>query len=382
MSRRARSSGLAAGASLVALILIAPAIGATDDTLPSSISDRDFWSLTEQLSEPNGFFQSDNLLSNETSVSAVAALLPSRVKPVRVYIGVWPAQNITYIAASSHGLAFHTDIRRGNLHLHLMYKALFELSADRAEFVSRLFTKPRPKGLTAESSATDLMNAYWDIESSTYTAYQANLDAIKDVLVRAHGFPLSREDLDGIEYVYHSFYLYGPRITYSSSTVGTNARGVTYTDLMTSFDPATNTQHSYLSSEENFTFLKSLEKNNLIVPVVGDFAGPKALRAVGKYIRDHGAVVSTFYVSNVESYLQRNNVWPTFCANVATLPLDDTSSFIRPSGNGSIYYFNTTSNPQTAAQLNRLFAVVNGANGPTISPFAPIASEVAACGSR
>jgi len=73
-----------------------------------------------------------------------------------------------------------------------------------------------------------------------------------------------------------------------------------------------------------------MEQNNLIVPIVGDFAGPKAIRAVGAYVREHGATVSAFYVSNVEQYLQRNGVWQTFCANVASLPLAATSIFIRP----------------------------------------------------
>ena len=42
--------------------------------------------------------------------------------------------------------------------------------------------------------------------------------------------------------------------------------------------------------------------------------------------------MTAFYVSNVESYLQRNGRWQAFCANVAALPLDDASIFIRPSG--------------------------------------------------
>ena len=71
-------------------------------------------------------------------------------RPGGVYLGVGPEQNFTYIAALKPKMVFITDIRRGNLHMHLMYKALFEMSADRAEFVSRLFTKQRPAGLTDE----------------------------------------------------------------------------------------------------------------------------------------------------------------------------------------------------------------------------------------
>jgi hypothetical protein len=69
--------------------------------------------------------------------------------------------------------------------------------------------------------------------------------------------------------------------------------------------------------------------------VVGNFSGPKALRAVGQYVRDHGATVTAFYLSNVESYLRRDGSWPTFCANVASMPIDEGSFFIRPSGGGT-----------------------------------------------
>jgi hypothetical protein len=86
---------------------------------------------------------------------------------------------------------------------------------------------------------------------------------------------------------------------------------------------------SYLANEENFNVLKTLETKNLIVPVVGNFAGPKAIRAVGKYLRDKEGVVSAFYLSNVEMYLMQDGIWDNFCRNVAALPLDDTSTFIR-----------------------------------------------------
>ena len=60
----------------------------------------------------------------------------------------------------------------------------------------------------------------------------------------------------------------------------------------------------------------------------------EALRAVGAYLKERGATVTAFYVSNVEQYLQRNGVWRAFCANVAAMPLDAASTFIRPSGSG------------------------------------------------
>ena len=70
------------------------------------------------------------------------------------------------------------------------------------------------------------------------------------------------------------------------------------------------------------------------MPVVGNFGGAKALRAVGAYLKQKSSVVSAFYVSNVEQYLRQDGIWGAFCSNVATLPLDATSTFIRSSRGG------------------------------------------------
>src|SRR5262249_48808507 len=153
--------------------------------------------------------------------------------------------------------------------------------------------------------------------------YKENLKAIDDLLVKKHGLQLSDDDLSGINYVYSNFYTYGPEINYNSSTGnGFNGGGfVSYADLMTA-TAGNNVSRSYLATEDNFKVLKTLEEKNLIVPVVGDLSGPKAVRAIGKYVSDHNAVVTAFYLSNVEQYLYGNSSWGNFCRNVALLPLD------------------------------------------------------------
>jgi hypothetical protein len=325
---------------LAALQVSAATSGPARDSLPASLTDREFWSLTEQLSEPDGYFRSnsgspDNLLSNEATVSTVAAALADRLKPSGVYLGVGPEQNFTYIAAIRPRFAVITDIRRGNLHLHLLYKALFELSANRADFVARLFTRARPDGLTNESSAARLMAAFLAAPAGGDAAFKANLKAVTDHLTRTRRLPLGADDLAGIAYVYRNFHQFGPAINYLSSVNGRSGSGGSYAAIQGARDAVTGAERTYLSSEDTFTFVKTLESRNLIVPVVGDFAGPKALRAVGAYLKAHGAVVSVFYVSNVEGYLERSGTWPAFCANVASLPLDAASLFIRPSSGRS-----------------------------------------------
>jgi len=334
MRQRGFRFRLVAGAAVVLLLWAgARAERLAADSLPARLSDAEFWQLVTDFSEPNGYFRSDNLVSNEIWLQWVIPDLLTRTRPGGVYLGVGPEQNFTYISALKPKMVFITDVRRGNLHTQLMYKALLELSADRADFISRLFTKPRPAGLSASSTATEIMNAYWDVQTSPEPVYKANLKAIHEHLTRTHELPLSAEDLTGIETVYYNFYWFGPSITYNSSSGGGRGFSTTYYDLMVATD-GEGVARSFLSSEDAFRVLKDLETRNLVVPVVGNFAGPKALRAVGAYIRDHGSFVMAYYLSNVEQYLYQDGLWQRFCANVATLPLDDSSTFIRSMSGG------------------------------------------------
>ena len=326
-----------AGSILSALLVSVPllvGVRTAAESLPSRLTDQEFWRLTSDFSEPDGTFRSDNLLSNEIWLQYVIPDLLKTAKTGRVYMGVGPEQNFTYMTALKPAMAFIVDIRRGNLDLHLVYKALFELSADRAEFVSRLFSRKRPDGLTAKSSVDEIFAAFASVEHSE-ALYAENLKAIQDHLVTTHGFKLSDLDQSGIEYVYSAFSMFGPRINYSSSGAGFfgGNRQPTYADLMISTD-GDGVSRSYLSSEDNFRFLKDLESKNLVVPVIGNFAGPRAIRAVGQYLKDKGATVSAFYLSNVEMYLMQDGLMGSFCRNVATLPLDQTSTFIRSSRGG------------------------------------------------
>ena len=316
--------GLLVVSGLAALPLVDGAV----ERLPQRLSDQEFWKISIESSEPDGTFRSDNLLSNEIGFPYVLAEVVRSAKTEGVYLGVGPEQNFHYIAALKPKIAFIIDIRRGNLDLHLMYKALFELSSDRAEFVSRLFSKKRPPGLGPRSTIQEILAAYASVPTSEML-FKDNLRDIQNELEKKHGFPLSAEDLQGIEYVYNAFYTYGPDIRYSSSQGfygGYNQPS--YSELMISGD-ASGQPRGYLSSEEAFSFLKDFERKNLLVPVVGNFGGPRAIRAVGSYLKDHGATVSAFYLSNVEQYLWRDGIWDEFCSNVATLPLDETSTFIR-----------------------------------------------------
>jgi len=298
------------------------------DTLPKQLSDRTFWKLVEDISEPGGFFRSDNFLSNETTYQEPIPELRKRSSPDGVYLGVGPDQNFTYITALRPRMAFVIDIRRQNMIEHLMYKALIEASNDRADFLSRLFSRPRPANLDKSSTAKQLLDAFMQTPSDE-ALFQKNLQEMLDRLVKRHGFPLSDDDRRSLEYVYRAFFSEGPDLRYSFPRQQFGARWFpNYAELMTQTD-LSGLNHSYVSSEDSFRTRRDFHRNNRLVPVVGDFGGEKAIRAVGSYLREHGATVNYFYTSNVEQYLFQSDAWEKYYTNVSTLPLNEHSTFIR-----------------------------------------------------
>ena len=96
------------------------------------------------------------------------------------------------------------------------------------------------------------------------------------------------------------------------------------------------------------------------MPVVGDFGGDTAIRAVAGYLKRIDASVSAFYLSNVEQFLQQDNKWTKFCASVSTLSLDETSVFIR-SGRGSNGFAGGVQNSSTTGILTDLQPYLAGA---------------------
>jgi hypothetical protein len=297
------------------------------EELPIQLSDEAFWKLITDFSEPSGSFISDNFVSNERTFQRVLTDLADGRKGQGAYLGVGPEQNFTYIVALKPKIAFIVDIRRQNMVQHLMYKAVAELSTDRAEFLSRLFSRPKPADLDKNSTVTALFDGFRGSIPDP-KLYEDNLQSITDRLEKTHGFNLTSEDEVALKKIYTMFYNIGPGLTYNGPR--TSPVMPTYEEVMSETD-LQGVQRSFLATEENFLALRDLEKNNLLVPLVGDFAGPKALRSVGQYLKERNASVTAFYTSNVEQYLFLNgsDAWRAFYANVASLPLTTHSVFIR-----------------------------------------------------
>ena len=294
-----------------------------------SVSAAEFARIVREFSEEGGYFMSDNFTSNETSYLHILDKLKELGVTGGAYIGVGPEQNFTYIAKIRPRVAFIIDIRRQAMIQHLMYKAIFHLSPTRAQFLSRLFSKPLPKdgGPAPDAPAADLM-AFFGKTAATDQAYAANLAEIKKTIQEDFQFPLSDRDRESLEYVYKSFRENGLDIAFRLDASYYGGYFPSLKDLALQTD-LNGKQGAFLASADDYNFVRSMQKKNLIIPIVGDFSGTKALAAIGDYLRKNGLMVTSFYTSNVEQYLFDSAVFDGFAKNVKKLPIDDKSVFIR-----------------------------------------------------
>jgi hypothetical protein len=313
---------------------------------PESISSTDFSKMIREMSEEGGYFLSDNFTSNETSYLHIVDKLRQVGTTGGAYIGVGPEQNFTYIAKLRPRVAFIVDIRRQAVIQHLMYKAIFHLSPTRTDFLSRLLSKPLPTGSKevakdapgdkteapklvipkADAPIDDLL-AFFNKVAATDQAYAANLAEIKKVIETEFQFPLLAQDKASLDYVYKSFRAEGLEIAFR---LDSNWGGYfpSFRELIVQTD-LNGKAGNFLAVVDDYNFVREMHRKNLIIPLVGDFGGTKALTSVGEYLRKNGLTVTAYYLSNVEQYLFDGSSFEGFVRNIKKLPLTDKSLFIR-----------------------------------------------------
>ncbi|MBS1806846.1 MAG: hypothetical protein JST84_01485 [Acidobacteria bacterium] len=297
--------------------------------------------LSQKISEPGGYFGSDNLVSNELSYQHIIPKLQDMGVSGGVYLGVGPDQSFTYIAAIKPSKAIMIDIRRDCLLHHLLFKALFMSARNRAEYLSLMFGRPVPAHLKDWNKKTlkELIE-YIDRTPSDAKLFDKYRADIKQQ-INKFGFNLSDRDHEAIERIYQAFYQAGMEVRYviRDRPMPSNRYFPSYRSILLETD-LNNQQRNYLATEEGYQFLKKMQEQNLIIPVTGDLAGDHAVREIGKYLQETGEKVSAFYVSNVEFYLWRQSgSFERFVQNLKSLPINSKSVIIRSYFNYAYYAY-------------------------------------------
>jgi hypothetical protein len=316
-------------ASGVALLFVMPAGVRAPQAPAAAATERSLASLIRSLSEPGGYFDTDNLISNERSyLHVVPALraLAGQAGRSGVYLGVGPDQNFSYIAHLRPTLAILIDIRRDNLLLHLLFKAIFTEAVTRADYLA-LLTGRSLSAAPRDASIESLVRLV-DEAKPPVRAERERLQARLAEIISGFGVPLSESDRATIARFHRRFIDAGLSMQFNSSGRPPQADYPTYRDLLLEVDRNA-VQRSFLANHEDFQFVKSLHAGDRIIPIVGNLAGRVALANVGKYLEARRLQVSAFYTSNVEFYLFRDGGAPAFIANLARLPRHPGSIVVR-----------------------------------------------------
>ena len=301
------------------MVLAAAMVACAGVTTDHAQTPSGFAAQVAALSEPAGYFDSDILISNESSYEQVLPVLRRRKVQGGAYVGVGPDQNFTYIAETRPAIAFIIDVRRDNLLLHLLFKALFELSRTRIEYLAQLLGRPVPSDIDGWRTApVDRLITHVETAAATPAAIDA-LRTRVDAAIRHSGVSLSAKDFQTIDRFHRRFVEEGLSLRFHSTGRPPRSYYPTYRQLLADTD-GSGRQGNYLASEEAFQFIRGLESHDLIIPVVGDVSGPSAMAGIGSLLTRRGIRLSTFYVSNVEFYLFGDGSFARYVANLGRLP--------------------------------------------------------------
>ena len=291
-------------------------------------SDSAFAALVSRLSEPGGFFDSDNLVSNEASYLHVLGRMRAIGTSGGAYLGVGPDQNFSYIVQVKPRIALLIDIRRDNLLQQLMYKAIFTHAPTRIEFLALLFGRRPPADVAAWSAAEPQKLIDWvaaaPLDSAVATAARQRVLET----VRRFGVPLDARDTATVTRFHREFITAGPELRYTSLGRPPRPFYPSYAQLVLERD-LEGRQASYLAREDDYRWLRDFQHRGLVVPVVGNLAGDKAMQEIARFLRERGDSVSAVYASNAEQYIMRDGLFAKWAENLIRLPRTSRSVIIR-----------------------------------------------------
>lgn len=285
--------------------------------------------LSLQFGEEAGYFDTDNLISNEDSYQHVVPELARLASHSGAYLGVGPGQNFTYIAHLKPDLAFIVDIRRDNLLVMLYLKLLFEHAGNRWEYLSALIGRPLPKEFQPDDSATvqDLVNLFHLLPPQP-DASDHHFDRIAGELEKSFPTLIRDGDIGRMRRLLMPFIEEGLRLRFRSHGRPPRYHYPSFEELLLQRDREGRLQH-FLNREEDFQTLRKMHLTDRIIPVVCNLGGDRALKRIAAFLRERGIPLSVFYTSNVEYYLLRQGLFGKYIENLMEFPIDDDSLLVR-----------------------------------------------------
>jgi hypothetical protein len=306
---------------------VAPKAVPAGDALPGKPPSQPIHELVAQLSERDRYYFSDNYVSNETSQLQVAPLLQA-LPAGGAYLGVGPEQNFSYIALVRPEVAFIVDIRRRNMLLHLLYKAIFEEATTRSHFLTLLVGRPFQKESDpgAQAGVAQVIQHAEKLPRDR-ELWRASHARLVERITAGYRVALEVSDKVALREAHQAFFDDQLDIQFELH-MKTRPRYPKLRDQLAMRAPD-GQELGFMASEKAFRFVQRMQAEHRIIPLVGDFAGNRALPGVAEYLRKNSIRLGVFYVSNVEEFLFEDKLWPKWVDNVGALPADEQSIFVR-----------------------------------------------------
>ena len=328
MVRSTAVRGWTVAAFLSLLLLLHSGCSQPDQRHSRLYSDDQFQELSLSLSEEEQYFDTDNLISNERPYQHLIPAIKERLPSGGAYLGVGPGQNFTYIASIRPAIAFIIDIRRHNLLQHLYFKELFERAPTRVEFLSLLLSCPLQTEVSSQGlNAAGLVEIFLGLAADRSLTAKTVEEIVSSLRNR---FPemIQEADLTFLGEMAGTFRKQGLRLRFRGHGRPPRFFYPTLGELLSGTDRR-GIEHGYLSSESYYSFVRTMQLENRIIPLVGDLGGTESLKDIGDFLKGKEMELSLFYVSNVELYLASDGKFPLFSSNVGSLPINSHSLLLR-----------------------------------------------------
>jgi hypothetical protein len=309
----------------VAWLAVAVLLGGAVAQLRLASAEPSYADRIRDLSEPGGSFDTDNLISNEGSYLEVIPALVEAGVTGGAYLGVGPDQNFSYIAQLRPTVAYIIDVRRDNLLLHLLFKALFAAAPTREDYLGLLTGRAPPSGRNSQGAPlAEILERVERAERRERAALRRDLEQ----RIRGFGVPLATADYETIARFHSDFIDASFNLRFRSYGRPPRASYPTLRELLQATD-RDGRQWSYLASDESYGYVRALQARDRVIPVVGDVSGGRAMRAIGAALTTDDVALSAFYISNVEDYLFRDDSFGRFADNLSRLPRTPRAMMIR-----------------------------------------------------
>lgn len=282
--------------------------------------------MVSTLSLP-GASSSPGYVCQNGSYLQVAKSLVARAPADGVYIGVGQDENLSYIALTRPVLALVVGSNHDQLLLQLMYKALFEIAADRQAFLVGLLgadgSELRP------ASPDDRLSLLMDRVGRlprTEASFESAHRAIQRRVV-SFGLDLGPDANSKLRDVHQAFFRRGLELRHApNDRTGNPETFPTLRTVLESVSPD-GAVRSFLGTSAYFDSVRRLHASNRIVPLVGTL--PDALPVVAAFLRQRSLEVGVVHVSSTELAIATPQAFAKWTRSLATLPKSKGALFIR-----------------------------------------------------